>query len=462
MAKAIALKPFKLRLFGKLYLTMALSSIVLIWLVIVASDYTESRLSTIAKKHQNTLLKHAQDASDILNSKGDNQQKLQRWVQAIREKENTWLAIMKIEPQWLVGEYDHVVFESKSESDTDLTIGRDINYPIHLYYSHNPVMKVAIPNSQYNLLIQLPERMRPGAYRQVLNSGIKLGLPILLVALLSLLLYRHTIAPLHQLQQATQAMIHGNLDVRLADKLSQRKDELGELATSFNTMTERIRLLISRQRQLIADISHELRTPITRIKLVLDSEQNSAFKRVEQEVNSMQALLEDTLTLSWLNNQDKKLQQESMDVCLLIDTIVEDASFEFSRQDINMHMPESCVIHNSNHRALGQALENIIRNAMKYTQAQTPIEVCLSMFTERKKSKIKIEISDQGEGIEEKYLQEIFEPFFRVNKARDKNTDGYGLGLALSKRQIEAVRGTISAEQNHPQGLKFIITLPLV
>jgi two-component system sensor histidine kinase PfeS len=458
VVKGIVLKPFKLRLFVKLYLTIALSSIVLIWLVMVVSDYAETRLSTIAKAHQITLLAYAQHASDILNDKVGSQKKLQIWVEKIQEKENTWLAIMKTEPQWLVGGYAPLVFEG----ETDFTIGRNMAYPIHLYYSHNPVMKVAIPNSQYNLLIQLPQRMRPGAYIKILNSAIKLGLPILLVALLSLLLYRHIIAPLQQLQKATQSMIKGDLDVSLAAKLTERKDELGELASSFNTMTERIRLLISRQRQLISDISHELRTPITRIKLVLaNSDNNSAFKRVEQEVNSMQVLLEDTLTLSWLNNQDKKLLQESVDVSLLIDTIVDDANFEFSRQDITMNMPDSCVIHNSNHRALGQALENIVRNAMKYTPVGTPVVVCLSIVTENHEPHIKIEISDQGEGIEDMYLQEIFEPFFRVNKARDKNTEGYGLGLALSKRQIEVIRGSVVAKQNHPQGLTFLIVLPL-
>ncbi len=457
MVKGIVLKLFKLGLFGKLYLTIALSSIVVIWLVIVVSNYAETRLSTIAKKHQHALLEYAQHASDILNVKGDTKKKLQRWAEKIRDKENTWLAIIKAEPQWLVGEYEQVAFEG----ETDLTIGRDIVYPIHLYGSYNPVMKVAIPNSQYNLLIQLPQRMRPGAYRQVLYNGIKLGLPIFLVALLCLLLYRHMIIPLQQFQKAIQSVINGDFDVRLIDKLSQRKDEFGELATSFNTMTERTELLLSRQKQLIDDISHELRTPITRIKLVLASEKNSAFKRVEKEVNSMQALLEDTLTLSWLNNQDKKLQQESVDVSLLIDSIVEDAGFEFSRDDIIMNMPESCVIHNSNHRALGQALENIVRNAMKYTQIGTPIEVCLSQFTENSCPKIKVVISDHGEGIEEMYLQEMFEPFFRVNKVCDKNTEGYGLGLALSKRQIEVIRGTVIAEQNHPHGLKFIIVLPV-
>jgi len=446
-----------LRLFGKFYFTMALASVVLIWLVIVVSDYTERKLSTVSLAHQTTLQDYADQASGILNAdlnEVSQRQQLEDWAAALKARENTWFALMKAEPEWLLGAYDNHVFEGYS----DLSIGRDIGYPIHLYYSQNPVMKIDIKNSSYNLLIQLPQRMRPGAYWQVLNTLIKLGLPILLVALLCVLLYGYIIAPLRVLQLATHGMSQGDYGVRLDDKLAQRQDELGELAASFNTMAHRISTLVSRQRQLIQDISHELRTPITRIKLVLASaEQHPAMTRVEQEVNGMQTLLEDTLTLSWLNNEEIQLVQESVDLTLLIESISEDACFEFSRQDLVLNLPESCVIENSNHRAVGQALENIIRNAMKYTGPGIPVHVSIERLADNEE--VEITVCDEGGGIATEYLEEIFEPFFRINSARDSG--GYGLGLALSKRQVEAVAGSLYARHNLPKGLSFVMTLPV-
>ncbi len=445
----------RLRLFTKLFLTLALATILLIWLVKLVSDYTEVQLSTIATEHQKTLKVYAQQASHFL--KQDDVTGLKLWAGHVKEKENTWLAVMKTEPTWLVGEYDEVIFYG----ETDFTIGRDMKYPIHLYYSQNPVMKVAIPDTKYNLLIQLPQRMRPGAYWQVLNTSIRLGFPILLVALMCAVIYRHIISPIKSMHRATHQVSLGDFDVRLDDTVSNRHDELGELANSFNTMTKRIGVLVGRQRQLIQDISHELRTPITRIKLVLDGEdKNPAFIRVEQEVNGMQRLLEDTLTLSWLNNENTQVVKESVDLTPLIDSICEDANFEFSRKDIIQDTPKSCVIHNSNHRAIGQALENIIRNAMKYTNIGTPVNICVKTLDDDGLPSVRIEISDCGSGIKGEYLEEIFEPFFRIDSSRDKTTSGYGLGLALTKRQIEAVGGVIYAQHNKPCGLCFVITLP--
>ncbi len=446
-----------LGLFGKFYLTMALSGVLLIWLVIVVSEYTEKKLSTVSMAHQTTLQNYADQASDILNDKlsqAQQQQQLQVWAAELKARENTWFAIMKAEPEWLLGEYNNQVFEGY----TDLSIGRDIAYPIHLYFSQNPVMKISIKGSGYNLLIQLPQRMRPGAYWQVLNTLIKLGLPILLVALLCILLYGYIIAPLRVLQLATHGMSQGDYNVRLDAKLAQRQDELGELAASFNTMAQRISTLISRQRQLIQDISHELRTPITRIKLVLaGKDKHTAMARVEQEINGMQTLLEDTLTLSWLNNEEAQLVQEALDLTLLIETIAEDACFEFSRECLLLTIPESCVIKNSNHRAVGQALENIIRNAMKYTEPDIQVQVLIKLLADNQQ--VEISICDEGNGIATEFLEEIFEPFFRINSARDSG--GYGLGLALSKRQVEAVGGSLYACHNLPKGLCFVMTLPL-
>ena len=423
----------------------------------VVSNYFETRQSLIAEEHKVTLNAYAQEASLMIQNNQIDE--LQSWVSNLKKKEQTLVAILKTTPHWLTAGEEKEMFDGV----VDMTIGRELDYPIHLDITHNPFMKVPIPETKYNLMIQLPQRMRPGIYWKELNTAIRLGFPIFLVALICVVIYRYIILPLKSMQQATQQISQGNFDVRLDESYVNRQDELGDLSRSFNTMAQRIGILVGRQRQLIQDISHELRTPITRIKLVLDGEEpNPSFKRVEQEVNGMQTLLEDTLTLSWLNNEDTQLVKETVDLSLLIDAICEDAEFEFSRNDITQDIPDSCVIHNSNHRALGQAVENIIRNAMKYTKAGTQIKISINkVHDEQFKSIVQIKICDWGEGIEDKYIEEIFEPFFRVDASRDKTTTGYGLGLALTKRQVEAVGGTIYATHNEPNGLCFLITLPM-
>ncbi len=447
----------RLGLFTKLYLMLVIVTIVLIWLVSIVSEYAEAGQSIIAIENRQILREYAHQASVYI--KDNDIQELENWVAELKLKENTMVAILKTTAHWLIGGVEKDMFDGV----VDLTIGRHLDYPIHLYFSYNPIMKVPIPDSNYNLMIQLPQRMRPGVYWDILNTSIRLGFPMLLLVLICTVIYRSIVLPLRSLREASNEISNGNYDIRLHNKFTARQDELGDLAISFNYMVEKIGVLLGRQRQLIQDISHELRTPITRIKLLLDGEKSSpTLQRVEQEVNSMQSLLEDTLTLSWLNNEHAQPIKESVDLTLLIDSICEDASFEFSCESLHQDTPDSCIIHNSNHRAVGQALENIIRNALKHTVKGTEVRVLINKDDDlNSQSSVVIRISDSGAGIEDKYLEEIFEPFFRIDSARDKSTNGYGLGLALSKRQVEAVGGTIYAQHNKPCGLCFIITLPV-
>ena len=469
MGRVIVLKSklsIRLGLFVKLYLIMALATISLIWLVILVSDFTETKQSMIAPEHRETLRNYALQTSVFIKS--SDIQGLNSLVDRIRKKEKTMVAVIKTTPHWLTGGVEKEMFDG----EVDLTIGRHLDYPIHLSFNYNPVMKVPVPDSEYNLMIQLPQRMRPGTYWQLVNNSIRLGFPILLVALICLVIYRHIISPMRVMQRATQEMSHGNFDVRLTPDLAKRKDEFSDLAESFDQMAEHISVLMQRQKQLIQDISHELRTPITRIKLVLnDSEDNPAFKRVEQEVNGMQSLLEDTLALSWLNNQEpkdhKNLLVEEIDLAALIEAVADDASFEFPNHRLVLLIPSTLTIKNSNHRAIGQTIENIIRNAMKYSDDGTQVEVKLVNIIIEDDDWINIIISDQGRGIESQYMEEIFQPFFRIDSARaktinseDDKPEGYGLGLALSKRQIESVGGRLHAEHNPPCGLRFVIALP--
>jgi len=335
-------------------------------------------------------------------------------------------------------------------------------------------MRIPLSDTGYNLMIQLPQRMRPGAYWSLFNTMITMGLPILLVAALSYIIYRHIIFPLQQLQQATQRFSNGDYQVRTADGLTKRQDELAELAISFDKMADRIGNLLTTQRQLIQDISHELRTPITRIKLVL-SKPNipEVIARVEQEINAMQSLMEGTLTLSWLETEKPSLDQEAVDVTLLLETIVEGARFEFPWHRLTLLAPDTCPLADTNHRALGQALENMIRNALKYSQTGSEVRVIVQR--DKAVDELSISVEDQGPGVAPEDLENIFKPFFRADKSRNKSANstslegdgkladpgGFGLGLALSRRQITALGGRVTAENIQPQGLRMLTQFPL-
>ncbi|MCH2039659.1 MAG: ATP-binding protein [Saccharospirillaceae bacterium] len=459
-----------LRLFTKFYLFMASSTILLVTIVVLLSDYVESKLSLIEPEHRQTLRLYASQASNLYLRYPDidqRQQELNSWLKQLMTKENTWAAMGKTQAEWLAGELDTRLFGE----NPDLSVGRSIDYPIHLYYSFNPVMKLRMEGTDYFLFIQLPQRMRPGTYSQEIDHAITYGLPVLLVALFAALMFRHINAPLTLLQHVTNRFRSGDYQARTIGDMKGRQDEFGELGQSFDAMADHISVLMQRQQQLIQDISHELRTPITRIKLALsDNQDDPALQRVAREVDGMQSLLEDTLTLSWLDNAELNNKEgfalETLDICLLIDAIAEDARFEFPDHYLVLRLPDECILEYSNHRALGQAIENIVRNAMKYSPLGSEVTVSL----EESGNDVMIEISDQGPGVKEEYLDAIFEPFFRLDKARtkDEKSSGYGLGLALSRRQIQALRGSVIARLNHTDdsgsqtvaGLAFEIRLP--
>jgi two-component system sensor histidine kinase PfeS len=183
----------------------------------------------------------------------------------------------------------------------------------------------------------------------------------------------------------------------------------------------------------------------------------------------MQLLMEDTLTLSWLDTEKPKLNQETVDVTLLLDTIAEDARFEFPKHQLILLSPDSCPLEDTNHRALGQALENMIRNALKYSQEGSEVRVIVQR--NGIVDELTISIEDQGPGVGREDLENIFKPFFRSDKSRNRTSlagdnsledlGGFGLGLALSKRQITALGGSISAENMQPDGLRMLTRLPL-
>lgn len=441
------------RLLWKLLLLVGLGSMLLFWLVTRLTWHAEEAMSFIAQSHQQTLRNYAAQA-EALHQAGDDQA-LARWLQTLQQQENTWAAVVSAEVKALAGELSPRFVEH-------FGLGRDLSWKIHLYFSENPIMDIPFSDQQTHFLIQLPQRMRPGNYWFSSRMLLQLVLPLGLLSLLCYVLYQHLMQPVRRLEQATRQFSEGAYGVRVRNLLGSRNDELATLAETFDQMAERTGQLILTQRQRLSELSHELRTPLTRIDMAVSlAEQDPEdcqrlLERIRTDSQGMRRLVEDTLTLAWLENEAPDLRDELVDLTALLDSLVDDARFEFPQQQLLAELPAEAQLQASNHRALGQAVENVLRNALTHTPAGQQVALRL----EEREQDYFLSISDSGSGVPEQWLESIFQPFFRVPGTDLSGLSGFGLGLALAHRQILAIGGTIQACNREGGGLQMLIQLP--
>ena len=440
------------QLFLKLCFIFATGIVGLFFVIHLLTIYVEERMSMLNLEDRKVITQWGKQAEQFY--KNNDVIGLNAFIAQLKHEEKTWVSVVSFDYVEQAGDKIPEVYKGEH------TLGRSVDWKIHLYFSTNPVMEVPFNDVNASFLIQLPERMRPGTYWRCMQIFLQIVLPAVLLCLLAFFLYRFVMKPLRQLQQATEHFSRGNFDVRAINLMGRRKDEFYELATTFDDMASRIGEQIVSQRQLIADLSHELRTPLTRLDIALsavnDEQYTANVERINRESRHIRTLVEDTLTLAWLDNEQPNLDKETLDLVDLLDVLIGDAKFEFPDRKVVVSFPESALIHNSCHRAVGQAVENILRNALRYTPTDKTVTV--NLF-ERSNIYV-IEVKDEGPGVPDELLQSIFKPFFRVDESRERNGSSFGLGLALARRQLETVKGSIIALNNPDIGLTMTITLP--
>ncbi len=277
------------------------------------------------------------------------------------------------------------------------------------------------------------------------------------------LLTLYLTGPILRLRQAAQQLAGGMLSTRAAPSIERRGDDLGALGRDFNTMAARIEELISRQRQLIFDVSHELRSPLARLNVALDLAREGKagdlpFDHMESDLLRLNEMIGRLLTIARLDTAAVPVEMTTMNLTDLVGQIVEDAGFEAQKRSVavNMTAPEHCYVR-GNSELLHSAFENIVRNAIRYTDAATSVDVALESGN---KSNFLLTVRDHGKGVPENDLERILQPFYRVDEARDRESGGAGLGLAIADRVMRIHGGTIHAENAHPQGLKVIVEIP--
>ncbi|MEH6565957.1 MAG: ATP-binding protein [Halopseudomonas sp.] len=342
-----------------------------------------------------------------------------------------------------------------------LSFVRDYDGLMSMRGDGRPMIQVPLPHAEGYLVLRLPVELAPWGQRALLNALVLYLLPAVLSVLFGGLLYWLLISPLEQLRRQANALRANPLEALLPESMARRRDELGELGRSLEYLTQRLRNSVAQQRQLLCDLSHELRTPLSRLRVASESDLPLAdmHERLERETNLMQSLVDNTLELAWLDSEQPRLECEPVDVAALWDLLREDALFESGwapeRIGSSAMLPPGCVVR-GNLNGLAQAMENVLRNAIRHSPPQG--QVCLS--AQREQRHWCLSIVDQGPGVPDSELEVIFRPFARFCEARPGGS-GFGLGLAIAEGMLKLQGADIWAENAQP-GLRVNIRLPAV
>lgn len=272
--------------------------------------------------------------------------------------------------------------------------------------------------------------------------------------------------PLIALQKASKEIGDGNLSTRIT-KFDHRLDEFGDLARSFNQMASQLESNISSHQRLLGDVSHELRSPLTRLQMAVAlaeknignvSEQKKHLSRCEMEVERLDDMIADVLTLSRLEHNQNNFTADSITLNSLISEVVTDCQYYANDKDVTINFIEassySALV---DVKLLSSAIGNIINNAVKYSDNNSIVKVELTA----QDNEATINILDNGPGVPDDLLEKLFTPFFRVADSRDRNSGGTGLGLAIAQQAVQLHQGEIIASNQASGGLKVTIALPL-
>jgi len=327
-------------------------------------------------------------------------------------------------------------------------------------------LSIKIKNQPYQLYIsnQLNHSVPPLSVHRI-PLWLRITITVTISFFLLWLLAKSLSKPLLKIQQAANDLGNGKLNTRVAE-LDQRHDELGQLAKSFNHMAEKLENSISAQQRLLGDVSHELRSPMTRLQLAIalahksknsPNELEKYLLRCESEINRLDGMLENVIALSRLENTMPSINKAPVNMNKLLNDLVTDAQFLANEKGIIINNPPSQNITiNADEQLLASAIGNILTNAVKYSPQGSQISVQLSI----NKQQLMIKITDSGMGVPEDALEQLFKAFYRVQNDRARTTGGSGLGLAIAKQAIIAHHGTIQAYNNDGCGLTVEIKLP--
>jgi two-component system, OmpR family, sensor histidine kinase CpxA len=321
---------------------------------------------------------------------------------------------------------------------------------------------------RYVLVAHILRGHGPFALRRTTEEFItRLVLAILVSGFVCFWLARYLTGPIVRLRAATHQLASGNLGARAAE--TKRADEIAELVHDFNLMAERLEVLLNSQKQLISDISHELRSPLARLNVALGlarqragDESTKALDRIELEADRLNEMIGKLLTLARMESGESPEERSPVQILELLQEVVADADFEAHSRDCSVKLvqAEDCTTV-GNPELLRSAFENVVRNAVRYTAAGSEVEIRLSCRLQNGSGSLAvITVRDHGPGVPDQEISNLFRPFYRLDAARERQTGGAGLGLAIAERAVRLHRGTITARNAEGGGLAVEIQLP--
>jgi two-component system OmpR family sensor kinase len=309
----------------------------------------------------------------------------------------------------------------------------------------------------------LREEYSPNRRPHVFN----IPMPMLWVGGLAGLLFSTVLAwnltrPMRKLRDGFDRVAQGDLSVRLFPAMRRRHDELSEVARDFDSMAERLELLVSAREQLLHDVSHELRSPLARLQLAIGLARQNAgnvensLQRIEHEAGRLDKMIGELLALSRAESNSLP-DEEYFDLYGLVDAVVSDARYEAQIPGVEIVLQASSDVEytvKGNAELMRRAVDNIVRNALRFSSHGQRVTVVLTLIDQL----FQIEVSDQGPGVEESKLSSIFDPFVRVKSSMSGK--GYGLGLAITRKVVLAHGGQVEARNGEQEGLVITLRIP--
>jgi two-component system sensor histidine kinase CpxA len=468
-------------LFLKIFLWFWLVIVVVSATVVFSAAVIRSRSADLDRWRQQYVLNvelRAQHASELLDLRGKDAaekylRSLDRMVLVNHSASGDRMR------NYMFDEHGQEVVGQQVSSQIRSVISQMNQYPPgtpHFFYQE----RIAADNIRgsrgevYTFVMMLPEptmfqQIQQFVSKDVSREGIIQLLEILIVAsIFCLLLARHLTTPIDQLRLAARRIADDHLEARVTEDVIKRHDELAELGRDFNRMADRIDSLVHSQRRLLTDVSHELRSPLTRLNLALGLARQQAnhetiehLNRIEDETDRLDKLIGQLLTLARVESGVDLEQKEIFDLGVLVQGVVSDGDFEARSRDCGVKFTHSseCLVEGAFEMLRG-ALENVVRNAVRHTAIGTHVEVAIDSDPSQPNSKAVIQVHDHGVGIPEKDLAHLFVPFHRASNGARKTSDGAGLGLAIAQRAFQLHGGKVTAANAPGGGLIVTLELP--
>lgn len=328
-------------------------------------------------------------------------------------------------------------------SDQDIRKKYDEDESIIINYKGKPYSLIRYPQGVFII-----KPFDPEGFFKPERAIIMLILFISIIIILLYLLLRNLFKPLKELSIAVESIGEGNYNLKLP---KGRKDELGELADSITEMSSKINSSIKSKEQLLIDVSHELRSPLTRIKLGL--EVGSSKEKIEDDVLEMERMVTGLLENYRADSGYASIKPEKADIAELLEETID----EYDEQDrIIFTKPLKEIFANIDMDKVQVVFRNLIDNALKYSQNEINISIAVQGV------EAVIYIKDTGIGIAEADLKNIFEPFYRADRSRSRRTGGFGLGLSICKKIIVAHKGELIIKSTINNGTKAILKFKII